>query len=95
MSAVRTNGNATTWKFGSAILIITALLVLIAVLAIAGLALWMGGRWKLEVLPFVSFFSDAGNADFFPLVQFPLWELVRSTKLTLLSKNFGLMKIIM
>ncbi|EZA47834.1 Enteropeptidase [Ooceraea biroi] len=41
VSAARTNGNA-TWKFGSAILIISAMLVLIAVLAIAGLALWMG-----------------------------------------------------
>ncbi|XP_011872915.1 PREDICTED: uncharacterized protein LOC105564821 [Vollenhovia emeryi] len=32
----------TTWRFGSAMLIISAMLVLIAVLAIAGLALWMG-----------------------------------------------------
>ncbi|XP_011629810.1 uncharacterized protein LOC105422211 [Pogonomyrmex barbatus] len=34
--------NTDTWKFGSAMLIISAMLVLIAVLAIAGLALWMG-----------------------------------------------------
>ncbi|XP_046142276.1 uncharacterized protein LOC114874923 isoform X1 [Osmia bicornis bicornis] len=32
----------TTWKVGSAMLIISAMLVLIAVFAIAGLALWMG-----------------------------------------------------
>lgn len=35
-------GNS-TWKVGSAMLIISAMLVLIAVFAIAGLALWMGG----------------------------------------------------
>ncbi|XP_017881922.1 uncharacterized protein LOC108626033 isoform X2 [Ceratina calcarata] len=33
---------STTWKIGSAMLIVSAMLVLIAVLAIAGLALWMG-----------------------------------------------------
>ncbi|KAK9296507.1 hypothetical protein QLX08_009498 [Tetragonisca angustula] len=32
----------TTWKIGSAMLIVSAMLVLIAVFAIAGLALWMG-----------------------------------------------------
>nr|XP_012220724.1 PREDICTED: uncharacterized protein LOC105671295 isoform X2 [Linepithema humile] len=41
VSVARMNDNA-TWKFGSAMLIITAMLVLVAVLAIAGLALWMG-----------------------------------------------------
>lgn len=35
--------NNTKWKLGSAMLIVSAMLVLIAVLAIAGLALWMGG----------------------------------------------------
>ncbi|XP_024875148.1 uncharacterized protein LOC112456685 isoform X1 [Temnothorax curvispinosus] len=41
VSVARRNGN-TTWRFGSAMLILSAMLVLIAVLAIAGLALWMG-----------------------------------------------------
>ncbi|XP_018361821.1 PREDICTED: uncharacterized protein LOC108760388 [Trachymyrmex cornetzi] len=40
-SVARRNGN-TTWRFGSAMLIISAMLVLVVVLAIAGLALWMG-----------------------------------------------------
>ncbi|EGI57901.1 Enteropeptidase, partial [Acromyrmex echinatior] len=40
-SVTRRNGN-TTWRFGSAMLIISAMLVLVVVLAIAGLALWMG-----------------------------------------------------
>lgn len=34
--------NKTKWKIGSAVLIISAMLVLIVVLAVAGLALWMG-----------------------------------------------------
>ncbi|XP_070151719.1 putative leucine-rich repeat-containing protein DDB_G0290503 [Polyergus mexicanus] len=41
VSIARANGNA-TWRFSSAMLIISSILVLIAVLAIAGLALWMG-----------------------------------------------------
>lgn len=32
------------WKIGSAMLIVSAMTVLIAVLSIAGLALWMGGK---------------------------------------------------
>ncbi|XP_018318375.1 uncharacterized protein [Mycetomoellerius zeteki] len=39
-SVARRNGS--TWRFGSAMLIISAMLVLVVVLAIAGLALWMG-----------------------------------------------------
>ncbi|XP_076661645.1 uncharacterized protein LOC143365400 [Halictus rubicundus] len=38
----RGSNSSTTWKVGSAMLIISAMLVLIAVFAIAGLALWMG-----------------------------------------------------
>ncbi|XP_032677716.1 uncharacterized protein LOC116847141 isoform X2 [Odontomachus brunneus] len=41
VSTARMNSNS-TWRFGSAMLIIYAMLVLVAVLAIAGLALWMG-----------------------------------------------------
>ncbi|XP_072767404.1 uncharacterized protein [Anoplolepis gracilipes] len=41
VSVPRVNGKA-TWRFSSAMLIISSILVLIAVLAIAGLALWMG-----------------------------------------------------
>ncbi|KAM0737271.1 hypothetical protein ACS0PU_000364 [Formica fusca] len=41
VSIARANSNA-TWRFSSAMLIISSILVLIAVLAIAGLALWMG-----------------------------------------------------
>ncbi|KAL0119332.1 hypothetical protein PUN28_009716 [Cardiocondyla obscurior] len=41
VSAARKNDNS-TWRFGSAMLIISAMLVLIVVLAVAGLALWMG-----------------------------------------------------
>lgn len=41
----------TTWKVGSAMLIISAMLVLIAVFAIAGLALWMGGMLIIYILP--------------------------------------------
>jgi len=49
VSVTQKNGN-TTWRFGSAMLIISAMLVLIAVLAIAGLALWMGGMSMLNFI---------------------------------------------
>ncbi|KYQ57902.1 Enteropeptidase, partial [Trachymyrmex zeteki] len=50
-SVARRNGS--TWRFGSAMLIISAMLVLVVVLAIAGLALWMG-----------AFRTDSKNAKY-------------------------------
>ncbi|KAG5334329.1 TMPSC protease, partial [Acromyrmex charruanus] len=50
-SVARRNGN-TTWRFGSAMLIISAMLVLVVVLAIAGLALWMGGMLNRNTFTF-------------------------------------------
>lgn len=39
-----------SWKFGSTMLIIIAMLVLMAVLAIGGLALWMGGSLHTAII---------------------------------------------
>lgn len=39
------NRENTRWKIGSAVLVISGLIVLVVVLAIAGLALWMGGGY--------------------------------------------------
>ncbi|XP_023289826.1 uncharacterized protein LOC105698698 [Orussus abietinus] len=54
----RSKKGSSKWKIGSAVLIVTAMLVLLAVLAIAGLALWMGALRTDSKNAIVGFFCS-------------------------------------
>ncbi|XP_033331814.2 uncharacterized protein LOC117223567 [Megalopta genalis] len=63
---------STTWKVGSAMLIISAMLVLIAVFAIAGLALWMGALRtdsKNAIVGFSCTFRVAKGEKYNPMLK--------------------------
>ncbi|XP_076176268.1 uncharacterized protein LOC143151219 isoform X2 [Ptiloglossa arizonensis] len=63
---------STTWKVGSAMLIISAMLVLIAVFAIAGLALWMGALRtdsKNAIVGFSCSFRVAKGEKYNPMLK--------------------------
>ncbi|XP_054014049.1 uncharacterized protein LOC128895470 isoform X1 [Hylaeus anthracinus] len=63
---------STTWKVGSAMLIISAMLVLIAVFAIAGLALWMGALRtdsKNAIVGFTCTFRVAKGEKYNPMLK--------------------------
>ncbi|XP_046473613.1 uncharacterized protein [Neodiprion pinetum] len=70
---VNKNGkNTTKWKIGSAVLIISAMLVLIAVLAVAGLALWMGALRndpKNAVTGFACSFRVSSGERYYPMLK--------------------------
>ncbi|XP_015438403.1 PREDICTED: uncharacterized protein LOC107193471 [Dufourea novaeangliae] len=62
----------TTWKVGSAMLIISAMLVLIAVFAVAGLALWMGALRtdsKNAIVGFSCSFRVAKGEKYNPMLK--------------------------
>ncbi|XP_014208050.1 uncharacterized protein LOC106639117 [Copidosoma floridanum] len=66
------NRASSTWKVGSAMLIIIAMLVLIAVFAIAGLALWMGALrtdTKSAIVGFVGSFRVTRGEKFNPMLK--------------------------
>ncbi|CAK9832521.1 PRSS8 [Anthophora retusa] len=63
---------STTWKVGSAMLIVSAMLVLIAVFAIAGLALWMGALRtdsKNAIVGFSCSFRVAKGEKYNPMLK--------------------------
>ncbi|XP_017758253.1 PREDICTED: uncharacterized protein LOC108549401 [Eufriesea mexicana] len=63
---------STTWKVGSAMLIVSAMLVLIAVFAIAGLALWMGALRtdsKNAIVGFSCTFRVAKGEKYNPMLK--------------------------
>ncbi|KOX78153.1 Enteropeptidase [Melipona quadrifasciata] len=62
----------TTWKIGSAMLIVSAMLVLIAVFAIAGLALWMGALRtdsKNAIIGFSCIFRVSKGEKYNPMLK--------------------------
>ncbi|XP_076276162.1 uncharacterized protein LOC143207041 [Lasioglossum baleicum] len=64
--------SSTTWKVGSAMLIISAMLVLIAVFAIGGLALWMGALRtdsKNAIVGFSCSFRVAKGEKYNPMLK--------------------------
>ncbi|KAG7205829.1 hypothetical protein KM043_007770 [Ampulex compressa] len=61
-----------TWKIGSAMLIISAMIVLVAVLAIAGLALWMGvlrTDTKNAIVGFACYFRISKGERYNPMLK--------------------------
>ncbi|XP_012521492.2 uncharacterized protein LOC105827856 [Monomorium pharaonis] len=71
-SRVSVGQRNSTWKFGSAMLIISAMLVLVTVLAIAGLALWMGAfrtDTKNAIVGFSCSFRIARGERYNPMLK--------------------------